>query len=329
MDNLTHSLVGVLLSRAGLNRLAPQAGWLLLASANAPDLDVFSGLKDATAYLDFHRGLTHSLPMAPLLALLPWAVWRLAVRRGSALGGYVCALAGVLSHLLLDAMNAYGIRLLLPFRSDWYSLDAAFIIDIWIWALLLAAVIAPLLARLVNAEIGARSGPGRGGASFALLLMAAFLFVRSLAHSHAIQLLLDREYPEGRVLRVGAFPGPANPLRWRGVVELPSAVRTYDLDLLREFDPDAGRIFYKSVPADAIAAARRSPVIETVARFNQFPYWSAIPVSDPENGLEVRLDDLRFGEPGEGRFSARALLDARRQVVQATFGFGTLGVRKP
>jgi len=40
MDKLTHSLVGVLLSRAGVKRLAPRATVTLVLGANAPDIDI-------------------------------------------------------------------------------------------------------------------------------------------------------------------------------------------------------------------------------------------------------------------------------------------------
>lgn len=329
MDNVTHSLAGVLLSRAGLNRLAPQAGWLIVASANLPDLDVVAGLAGPIAYLDWHRGWTHSVLLAPVLALVPWLVWRLLVRSGSALGGYLCALAGVLSHALLDWTNVYGIRLLSPWREEWLRLDIFYIVDLWIWLILLLAMAGPLLSRLVNAEIGARSRPGRAGAWVALLALLAYAGVRHEAHRRAEETLASRIYPEGRVLRLAALPGPANPLRWTGVVELPTAFRVYQLDLLREFDPDAARLLYKPSREDALAAARQSPVVAGAARFNQLPCWRVLPVSEPEGGTEVKLFDLRFGLPEEGRFTATAILDAQQRVVRDKFEFGSIGVTRP
>ena len=40
MDNLTHTLTGVLLARAGLNRLTPRAMLIVIIAANVPDFDV-------------------------------------------------------------------------------------------------------------------------------------------------------------------------------------------------------------------------------------------------------------------------------------------------
>jgi hypothetical protein len=43
--------VGLALSRAGLNRLTPQATAILLLAANAPDIDVVSAAGGSLAYL--------------------------------------------------------------------------------------------------------------------------------------------------------------------------------------------------------------------------------------------------------------------------------------
>lgn len=40
---------------------------------------------------------------------------------------------GACSHLLLDYLNTWGIRLLMPFSERWFYGDAPFIVDPWIW----------------------------------------------------------------------------------------------------------------------------------------------------------------------------------------------------
>ena len=79
MDNLTHSLVGVLLSRAGLRKYAPSQSTLLyVLAANAPDLDIVVGFS-APLYLTYHRHLTHSVFAIPVMAAVSvWLAWGLA-----------------------------------------------------------------------------------------------------------------------------------------------------------------------------------------------------------------------------------------------------------
>ena len=51
------------------------------------------------------------------------------------------AFLGVWSHPLLDWLNTYGIRLLMPFNDTWFYGDTLFIIDPWVWLLAGAGVV--------------------------------------------------------------------------------------------------------------------------------------------------------------------------------------------
>jgi inner membrane protein len=51
------------------------------------------------------------------------------------------AFIGVVSHPVLDWLNTYGVRLLMPFSGEWFYGDAVFIIDPWLWFLLAAALV--------------------------------------------------------------------------------------------------------------------------------------------------------------------------------------------
>src|SRR5687767_1942277 len=120
MDNLTHSLTGLMLSRAGLNKAVPRASWLLLMAANAPDVDVISMIGGAGTYLQYHRWMTHALVMLPVIAILPVLAMRFLFRqRLPWLRAWTVSLIGVASHVALDFTNPYGIRLLLPFSDAW------------------------------------------------------------------------------------------------------------------------------------------------------------------------------------------------------------------
>jgi len=184
MDNLTHSLTGLMLSRAGLNRWYPRATLVLVLAANAPDIDFLAIVRGPLYYFEQHRGITHSLSAAPLMALLPVLVACAVSRstRGWAVAWGI-SLIGVASHLLLDWTNIYGIRLLLPFSAQWFHLDLINLFDLMIWAVLLLGWIGPLVAKLVAGEIGAKPGTGRGLAIFALSFFLLYDFGRFLAHT--------------------------------------------------------------------------------------------------------------------------------------------------
>jgi inner membrane protein len=326
VDNITHSLVGVALSRAGLNRLTPRATWILLLAANAPDIDVVSAFGGSLNYLHYHRHITHSLVALPLLPLLCLLVVRVVSRKPLVWkGAYLIALAGVASHLALDLSNVYGVRLLLPFSERWLRWDITNVFDFWIWGVLLVAMFAPVLARLVNAEIGAGAQPGgarRGFAIFALAFIALYDAGRCLAHARATAMLDARIYAGSAPRRVAAFPGPASIFRWRGVAETSDTFTIHEIDLLNDFDPSAGRVLYKPETTPALEAARRTPVFEEFLRFSQFPFWQLTPAEQVENATRVEALDLRFGDPQNPGFVATAIVDAHQRVLEAWFRFG-------
>ena len=314
MDPLTHTLTGLAMSRAGLNRYYKHATPLLLLAANAPDIDIAVLSRGAFEYFHYHRAITHSVAAAPVLALalaLLFCAFDRSWRNLAASFGI--ALAGVASHLLLDWTNAYGVRLLLPFSSSWYGLDQTNILDVWIWAVLILAAVAPSVARLVSSEVGGRSGSGRGLAIFALVFLALYNVGRGVIHQRALETLESRVYEGASPLRAGAFPTSANPLQWDGVVETGSTVRRYHLNLLDNFDPDSGELFQKPESSAAVDAAGRTPEFRVFLGFSKYPLWSVVP--EPENGVRVQVRDMRFG------FTVRTVVDADNRAARATFRF--------
>lgn len=331
MDNLTHTLVGVLLARAGLGRLAPRATALAVAAANLPDLDVVSGAGGSLCYLAQHRGFTHAFFWLPLVAAAPLPLWWWWARRTHAVGkregllAYAVALIGVLSHLLLDALNVYGIRLLHPFSSRWLHADLLNIVDVWVWALLLVAVLGPMLARLVEGEIGARGSTGRGMAWACLLLLGGYVGLRTYLHGQATGALTTRLYGGEAPLRVMAVPSAANPWAWTGLVETRSAWRVLPVNLAGgELDPEAARAFYKPAAAQAREAVGRTETARVFLNFSQAQAWRVTPAAEPDGALLVRITDLRFGLPEDGRFTAEFVVDASGRVLREKFELGSV-----
>ncbi len=316
MDNLTHTLTGLALSRAGLNRFYARPALVLLVAANLPDIDVIAAAGGSLMYLEHHRGITHSLLSMPVLAIFP-VLLAMAVGRSRAgwLAAYVLSLIGVGSHLLLDWTNAYAIRLLLPVSRTWFHSDLNNVIDLWIWAALLLAVVGPLLGRLVSSEIGAKPGSGRGLAIFALSFFLLYDFGRYLLHARALAALNSRIYEGAAPVRTGAFPGAVNPLRWIGWVETDKLAIRFDLNLANDFDPSSGTKFYKPDPSPALEAAKKTEAFRVLGNFAIYPLYMVSPTDEPEGGTKVELRDERFP------FLATAILDRSNHVVRSSFHF--------
>ena len=332
MDNLTHTAIGLFLSRAGLGRWSPRAMPIVLLAANAPDIDILSAAGGPLNYLHYHRHLTHSLVGMPVMAIAAVLVVKLASRKPIHwLGAFFAALIGVASHLLLDWTNVYGIRLLLPFSSNWQRLDLTNVIDVWIWAALLLGILGPFLGGLVGTEISSGTvrarHHGRGFAWFALLFVLLYDCGRAVLHGRAVLILGSRMYQDSTPERVAAMPDPANPWRWRGLVETSGAIAVEDLNLAGTGAPARDVVFQKPEANGALDAASRTAEFQEFLRFSQIPLWRVSPAASPENGKLVEVFDMRFGTPMAPGFMVSARLDSGLRVVETSFQFGRLRPR--
>lgn len=316
-----------MIARAGLGKGVPRGTAMLMIAANAPDFDIVSWFAGPVTYLHYHRWFTHALVAIPLMAAVSVLMVRPFAKGTFPWGRALLAAAvGVLSHVLLDWTNVYGIRLFLPFSNEWLRLDITNIVDVWIWLVLLLAVVAPALARLVSSEIGAKSGSGRGWALFALAFLLCYEYGRFVLHSRAVAVMNARLYDGAPPARVAAFPGFANPWRWRGLVETSSAYRLLEVDLNRNFDPSSGRLLYKSEPAEA-GLLKQTRAFQVFLDFSAFPQWRSLPVPGLDDATRVEVYDLRFGDPQEPRFVASGVVNSSKQVESAEFGFGPVRPR--
>jgi len=329
MDNLTHTLTGLMLSRAGLNRWCPKATPILLLAANIPDSDIVVRLfNDSLTYLDHHRGITHGLAAAPVMAALAVALVA-AVTRSKLpwLRAIVTGSIGVLSHLLLDWTNTYGIHMLAPFSNGWLRLDIINVVDLWIWIFLLLAVAGPLLSKLVSSEIGAKSGTGRGAAIFALIAVMLYSGARYALHERAINTLDSHMYSGAPAKRTAAFPHFANPFAWNTYVDTANAVILQRVNLLMPYDPMGGVVHYWPPRSQAVETTLATETVRRFLNFAQFPFWQVTPLDKPEGAVKVEVMDLRFGDPNEPRFVSTVVVDAAGRVMEESFSFGALRPR--
>lgn len=166
MDNITHSLAGLLLAGTAVQlrarrltatgddrQFAAVAALTGVVGANLPDIDVLwsavlqsAGVYDDLLSLLHHRGYTHTLLAALLFIPLLWwlAVWywrrqqhdpivsAVQHRADSRTLGGLSAVA-ILSHVTLDFTNDYGVHPFSPFVNAWAYGDSVFIIEPWLW----------------------------------------------------------------------------------------------------------------------------------------------------------------------------------------------------
>ena len=154
MDNVTHTLIGALLGETiartthNDSRGLPgevRRNLLVTASAvgsNLPDVDVlYSFIGGKINYLLQHRGHSHTIIGALLLAVATFAIarWALARRGHVPSSRDLTWLAGVLAftpllHIGMDFTNNYGVHPFWPLSNRWFYGDAVFIAEPLLWA---------------------------------------------------------------------------------------------------------------------------------------------------------------------------------------------------
>ncbi|HEX3371221.1 MAG TPA: metal-dependent hydrolase, partial [Candidatus Acidoferrales bacterium] len=126
MEPVTHALTSLALGRAGLNKITRAATPILLVSGLAADVDWITRLGLAETFLRGHRTVTHSIVGTAMIGLLVgtagWMLGRkypkFAVKIGVAV--FISAI-GASSHLFMDLLNGYGVKLLWPFSEQYYA----------------------------------------------------------------------------------------------------------------------------------------------------------------------------------------------------------------
>lgn len=318
MDNLTHTLVGLALAESGLKRRTRFATATLLLGANLPDIDGFMYfLGSGTDALAFRRGWTHGvlamavLPLVLTALILGWGRLRdrgrdAAPRRTDP--GWLLSLAaiGIVSHPLLDLLNTYGVRLLMPFSGRWFSADALFIIDPWLW---LALGVGVILTRSRARRTPPDPAP-RVHRPVRLALAASAAYVLIMATSSRL----------GRSAVEAQADGPAARRTLVSPVFLTPVRRRVVRDLGREYE--VGELYwgpgprYEAVARDPVGldepGARQAAATPDGAAFlgwARFPYFYIQPRGD---SLAVLISDMRYGRgPGGSWASVRIEVPAR------------------
>jgi inner membrane protein len=326
------------MGRAGLNRKSGLATLTLALAAEAPDLDIVFHPFDRVEAFAVHRGFTHSFLYAPLEAAVVLAavygIHRWRAKRGKTTRVpvdwrwlYACALLAVLSHLLLDFTNNYGLRPFAPFDRHWYAADTVFIVEPLLTGALVLALAASWFARLIGGEIGVRRPalPGRAAAIAALVAVALLWGVRDYNHRRAVTLLEHELYQGAEPLRVSANPYPLDPFRWHGVVETENFFVTVPVSTWKEeVDPRRDATYRNKRAETAITlAAKRSRLGQVYLDWARHPYVEADPLPD-DRGWVVYFQDLRYAYPARSNrcgFPVMSVeLDPARQVVQQNAG---------
>jgi inner membrane protein len=299
MDNLCHTLVGAALAECGLGRRTRYATAALVVGANLPDLDAPAAF---TEYgLAFRRGITHGLPALILLpflltgALLLWSRLRGTRSNVEPRALLLVSAVAIVTHPLLDWMNSYGMRWLMPLDGSWVYGDSLFIIDPWLLILLGAAWGSARQIRRHRGEEGARDGArtARVLTGLALVYVLAMVGLTSWGRKIALR---DLGLPE--LSRRQLMVSPPFLASWHREVILDTGSGYRFGEIVWNPRP-VFRLFEAELPKqlDALRLAAPSTALESFLKWTRFPFV--------ERSREtVRLDDARYAGAGKSSFAA-------------------------
>ena len=274
----------------------------------APDLDFVVSFFGPVAYLENHRGVTHSLILLPLWTLLySWILAKALREPRGARALYGVTAASLALHVAGDLITTYGTMILAPF-SDWRAqIGTTFIIDPWFSGIIVAGLLASGIVR--------RS---RWPAVAASALLAGYVGFQYLQKEKAID--FGERYAREQGLRdatVDVQPRPVSPFNWTVFVSDAEVHRFAHVNLVRRaprpYREGDGFVAMLDSAYEPLASARW----ETRTRYGEgeakalarqawtspamavYRWFAELPAFDGESaGPCVWFIDLRFTAPG-------------------------------
>lgn len=146
MDTVTHTLFGFTLygtiDKKDIDKDIKRSLFLTsIVGSQIPDIDVISKLWDSEGmYQMWHRGITHSLFLVPIWALLIWGLCFLLFKVKDKRVLYT-GLIAVFIHNTSDIFNAWGTGYFEPFSQMRITFGTIPIIDFVYWAFMIGAFI--------------------------------------------------------------------------------------------------------------------------------------------------------------------------------------------
>jgi len=309
MFNSTHTFVGVALARTLPNGWLRHAVVTAVIASNLPDIDLVSGIPGTPTYMQYHRGITHSLAGVVILSLiLTVAMYWFS---GNFWKTFAVALVAMITHPLLDFANNYGWRPFLPFDGTWYYGDVLFIIDPYLDVILLAGILTGRYFKTFKQTLACAS----------ILLAMVYIYLRVDLHNEArIQLGRFAATIPG-VERLAVLPEMVNPFMWDGIVETDRDILKVSISALDGVGSELARM-PRGNSSEIITRAADTVSVMAFAGFARFPITR---IQGERFGYRVTFLDFRYYDETSGSgFAADVELDKSLNVVKESLGFNQM-----
>ncbi len=329
MDPITHGLLGAVTAQLGFRqKTGRDATWVAAATAMLPDLDLFLSPLLAMTGAEVggpdnvlgHRGLSHSILFAPLLALPVAALWwklrqpkrepepesadstsfqpRSAKKSPPFWLLYLCVFVAAVVHPLLDWCTSYGTQIFAPLSNRRYALDAIPIIDIIYTLLLALTLVGCYIVRKLHGGRSPRASLIIGWAG--MLLGIGYIAAGRVMHDRAIDKAASVVEPAAhgeKVLNADAYPAIGSIFLWRAVIETDKGWHAVRVHMFSDAPPSrfAHQFAPKTPPNEWIEKAMQTD------KYREYEWFADghVRVEYHEvGGMHVVVfNDMRYGHP--------------------------------
>lgn len=242
-----------------------------------PDIDVLFKIRGNDAYINNHRGMSHSFLFAILWIAIITLSGYFSVQQNFYIYLFTATL-GVSLHLFTDLLNGYGVQILWPIHKKWiafgitYTFDAVFISAHLVAFALIFIFNLPTLPILF--------------AAYALII--SYVVVSFFYHLHLKKLLINKYGKYKRLI----LQAKATPLNWKYVYE--TSDKRFYMGIINKRNIIQLREERRQESVTKEIEIQLAKNNDLQAFLNFTPIFNYKITHKSENAMEIKFYDLRY-----------------------------------
>lgn len=286
MDSLTHVVLGAAIGEAVLGKRIGRKAMLWGALADTiPDFDVFATpcFSDAQGQM-VHRGITHSFLFIAIMApLLGWLFYKWYKKEIEQWRWTLLFFLGLLTHILLDSLTAYGTGWFEPFSNYRVSFNTIFVADLFYTLPFLICVIVALCAKNGSEK---RSRWNRAG-----LWISTLYLVFTIVNKRIVTSKIESGLAKNNihVSDVVTTPTPLNNFLW---MSYSTDATGYWFGYYSDFDKSDVQFYHVNKKEELLSGYENDPSIKILKHFSKNYFVMS------QHDSSVFFNDIRFGQIG-------------------------------